>query len=114
MGILKGLFIILLCLTLWNCEEEPIGPHYPSNPAPLIKSNFLQLPLGSIQAKGWLKDQLVSQMNGLTGHIEDFWPDLINSAWKGGQGEAGNAVLIILMVSSPLPISLMMNILKRK
>jgi hypothetical protein len=49
---------------------------------------FQALPLGAVQPEGWLKRQLVIQANGLSGHLEEFWPDLgPNSAWLGGSGE---------------------------
>jgi DUF1680 family protein len=38
--------------------------------------------------KGWLLDQLRLQSQGLSGHLDEFWPDLgPNSAWLGGTGE---------------------------
>jgi hypothetical protein len=49
---------------------------------------FQALPLGAVQPEGWLRRQLVIQANGLSGHLEEFWPDLgPNSAWLGGSGE---------------------------
>ena len=32
--------------------------------------------------------QLENQASGLTGNLDDFWPDLVNSSWRGGNGEA--------------------------
>jgi len=53
-----------------------------------VRSAFRFLPLGAIKPKGWLRDQLTIQANGLTGHLEEFWPDLgPDTAWKGGSGE---------------------------
>ena len=38
--------------------------------------------------KGWLLDQLRIQAQGLSGHLDEFWPDLgPNSSWLGGTGE---------------------------
>ena len=49
---------------------------------------FQSLPLGAIRPTGWLRRQLLIQANGLSGHLEEFWPDLgPNSAWLGGSGE---------------------------
>ena len=55
----------------------------------LATSRFQLLPLGSIRPRGWLKLQLEIQANGLTGHLDEFWPDLAaNSGWLGGEGES--------------------------
>ncbi|HEY3268078.1 MAG TPA: beta-L-arabinofuranosidase domain-containing protein [Armatimonadota bacterium] len=65
-----------------------MNTHYPSNRPPLQPSAFAALPLGSIHAAGWLKDQCRIQANGLTGHIEEFWPDLgPDNMWLGGKSE---------------------------
>jgi len=62
--------------------------NYPGNPEPLKQNAYIKLPLGSIKPEGWLKSQLQAQAEGLTGNIDDFWPDLVNSSWRGGNGEA--------------------------
>ena len=85
------LFIFLLCtcaLLFSGCSEAQLQALYPGNPKPLQLSAFIKLPLGSVKPEGWLKDQLLAQKQGLTGNLEDFWPDLINSSWKGGYGES--------------------------
>ena len=41
------------------------------------------LPPGEILPSGWLTDQLRTQADGLSGHLEDFWPDIKDSAWIG-------------------------------
>jgi len=88
MGYPSYFFTFILTLLVCHCTEKPKVPHYPSNPSPLVQTPFVNLPLGTIQPQGWLKDQLLAQKNGLTGHLEDFWPDLMNSAWRGGEGES--------------------------
>jgi hypothetical protein len=46
------------------------------------------LPLGSIRPAGWLKDQLRLQADGLSGHLDQFWPDIKDSAWFGGDADS--------------------------
>ena len=49
---------------------------------------FIPLPLGSILPKGWLLRQCRIQADGLTGHLEEFWPDLgPDNMWLGGSRE---------------------------
>jgi len=50
---------------------------------------FTFLPLRSIQPAGWLRRQLAVQANGLSGHLDETWPDVgPNSGWLGGHGES--------------------------
>jgi hypothetical protein len=62
--------------------------NYKGNPAALYKNAYIKLPLGTVKPAGWLKSQLENQAAGLTGNLDEFWPDLVKSSWKGGDGEA--------------------------
>lgn len=61
----------------------------PTPPLEAFRPGVLQaLPLGSVQPQGWLRRQLQIQADGLSGHLDEFWPDLgPTSAWLGGTGE---------------------------
>ena len=60
-------------------------PAQTEKPAP----RFEPLPLTSVKPRGWLLRQLRIQAAGLTGHLDEFWPDLnSNSGWLGGTGES--------------------------
>jgi len=48
---------------------------------------FRPLPLGAIRPRGWLERQLRIQAAGLSGHLDEFWPDVAESQWFGGSAE---------------------------
>jgi hypothetical protein len=55
--------------------------------AALASSAFDPLPLGTIKPTGWLLGQLKLQSSGLTSHLDEFWPDVKDSGWIGGNAE---------------------------
>jgi hypothetical protein len=74
---------------------SPLAPAVsPASSAPTRKSHsglaepaFRPLPLGSISPEGWLGRQLRIQADGLSGHLDEFWPDVAQSQWFGGPAE---------------------------
>jgi len=92
--LLLAIAVIAICRGEQETEKTEATPRAPSaqvywNKAPLSPNAFAPLPLGSVKPRGWLRRQLQIQANGLTGHLEEFWPDLgPNSGWLGGSGEA--------------------------
>ncbi len=57
------------------------------NRAPLACNELAALPLGAIKPRGWLKHQLETAAQGLTGKLAEFWPSVQDSAWCGGTGD---------------------------
>ena len=53
----------------------------------LYEPEFRPVPLAAISPRGWLAEQLRIQANGLSGHLDRFWPDIAESAWIGGTAE---------------------------
>lgn len=80
--------IIVFVLFFYGCSKKPGNTNYRNNPEPLRTNAYIKLPLGTVKPAGWLKSQLEAQASGLSGHIDEFWPDLVNSSWHGGEGEA--------------------------
>ncbi len=79
---------VLLSICAARSNAAPQTPAVPSRP-PLQAIAFLPLPLTSVKPTGWLLDQLRIQAGGLSGHLDEFWPDLgSNSGWLGGTGES--------------------------
>lgn len=48
---------------------------------------YYPLSLNSIKPQGWLANQLRIQAEGLTGHLDEFWPDVKDSQWFGGTAD---------------------------
>ncbi len=77
----------------------PFRTPLPQNRAPLHPAAFLSLPLGAVTPRGWLLDQLEVQAGGITGHLDEYWPDVGRTkgrteltsrpytGWLGGSGE---------------------------
>ena len=81
----KPLLILLPFLCTLQAASRPPVP----NRAPLQPNAFDMLPLTSVMPKGWLLEQLRIQAQGLSGHLDEFWPDLgSQSGWLGGAGES--------------------------
>ena len=53
----------------------------------LADPTFRPLRLGEIRPAGWLQRQLQIQADGLSGHLDEFWPDVGRSQWFGGTAE---------------------------
>ncbi len=78
-----------------NGSAAAIGPEQAASaatplPAPaggLAPLAFTPLPIGAIRPAGWLLRQLRIQADGLTGHLDEFWPDVGESQWFGGKAE---------------------------
>ncbi len=72
-----------------QASARPPMPRSVPNRGPLTQGTFTILPLGSIRPEGWLRRELEIQAAGLTGHLDEFWPDVgPTSGWLGGSGES--------------------------
>ncbi len=80
--------VFISSLLLAGCSRNNVNTNYRNNPEPLRPNAFIKLPLGTVKPAGWLKRQLEIEASGLSGNLDDFWPDLSKSAWKGGEGDA--------------------------
>ena len=81
-------YFIFLTLIVTACGKQEVNTNYKGNPEPLLHNAYIKLPLGTVKPAGWLKSQLEAQAAGLTGNLDDFWPVLVNSSWRGGDGDA--------------------------
>jgi len=80
--------IIVMCfftIISWGNDN----PNYSNNRYPLIRKPYMELPLGSIRAKGWLLEMLQRQKNGATGQLDVLYSQVTGSrnGWLGGDGD---------------------------
>ena len=94
-GVMRLIAAVVLCWSMGSAAPDDAAPRgnraaaAVPNRAPLRANAFNPLPLGSVKPSGWLRRQLMVQANGLTGHLDEFWPDVgPNSGWLGGTGES--------------------------
>jgi hypothetical protein len=74
-------------------DTTKTNSYYVSNRAPLVPSQFIELPVGSIKPKGWLLVYMQRQRDGLTGNLGKIsaWLQKEDNAWlsKDGKGQYG-------------------------
>lgn len=46
--------------------------YYTGNREPLLPLHFIKLPVGSIRPEGWVKEFLLRQRDGMTGHLTEI------------------------------------------
>lgn len=91
----KSVWLFVLWAVLLSCSKpeqkkpDALNAHYLSNRSPLAATPYLELPLGSIKANGWLEDQLRRMADGLTGHLDEIYPEVVGprNGWLGGDGD---------------------------
>jgi DUF1680 family protein len=88
--IYSWIFFVILFVTFQACQsqENKEGRGMSPSEISIQPVKLKPLPLGSIKPTGWLKNQLRIQADGLSGHLDEFWPDISDSAWFGGKSDA--------------------------
>ncbi|MCA9187163.1 MAG: glycoside hydrolase family 127 protein [Pirellulaceae bacterium] len=66
---------------------------YNTNREPLVPSPLVPLPIGAVKPRGWLREYIERQRDGLTGHLGEIsaWLQKDGNAWlsDNGKGEYG-------------------------
>jgi len=91
MKYLVTLFILIMLISPKPVENdtEDRNDFYISNREPLVREPYIQLPIGDIKPKGWLLEQLKRQKSGLTGNLDEVYPQVVgeSNGWLGGDGD---------------------------
>ncbi|MCX6222846.1 MAG: glycoside hydrolase family 127 protein [Bacteroidia bacterium] len=83
------LFVFLSFSLMASAQQSNNPSNYLNNRSPLISKPFIELPLGAISPEGWLKDQLLRQKSGMTGHLDEIYEKVMGNrnGWLGGDGD---------------------------
>lgn len=67
------------------CQGQP----YQQNRAPLLQKPYMEIPLGKVKPRGWLKEMLQRQKSGATGRLDELYPQVMGerNGWLGGDGD---------------------------
>jgi len=97
---MKKLAVLFFAFTLLSsCKEEAnqtnsnisntINANYLTNRSPLVEAPYLELPLGAIKPDAWLKEQLERMASGMTGNLDEIYPEVVGqrNGWLGGDGD---------------------------
>lgn len=78
--------MVLLCVSCSSGEKSTL---YINNREPLVHKPLMELPLGAVKPAGWLDDQLHRMAEGLTGHLDELYPEVCGqrNGWLGGDGD---------------------------
>lgn len=82
------LVLLLPALAVGHSKDERTES-YLNNRAPLVEKPYMALPLGAINAEGWLLEQLLRMKEGMTGHLDELYPKVMGerNGWLGGDGD---------------------------
>jgi hypothetical protein len=62
---------------------------YLNNREPLKIKPYMELPMSAVRPRGWLKDQLLRMKDGMTGHLDSLYGNVMGkrNGWLGGDGD---------------------------
>lgn len=85
---IKKILSILFISQIFS-HTQAQNSFYIANKAPLAPLKYIELPLGAVKPKGWLHTQLKIMRDGTTGHLDEYYPKIMNdNGWLGGKGDA--------------------------
>lgn len=86
--LILGILLCLGCASTTKAQNTD-NVNYLNNRHPLVRKPYMELPLGSIKAQGWLLEMLKRQKTGATGHMDTLYPLVMGerNGWLGGDGD---------------------------
>lgn len=82
-------YSLLGCMNTSSMNVLPSDGGYVNNRYPLLRKPYIELPLGTIQPKGWLKEMLERQRGGMSAQLDELYPEVMGprNGWLGGDGD---------------------------
>ncbi len=85
------LSILLLSPSAFGAKEKhgTEDPNYVNNRYPLQSKPYMELPVGTVKAEGWLYEQLNRIREGMTGDLDHIYEPVMGgrNGWLGGDGD---------------------------
>ena len=86
---MKPIRLILALCSLAVAAAASAQPDTRFHRAPLQPRPYAELPIGAVKPAGWLNEQLVRMHDGMTGHLDSLYPQVMGprNGWLGGDGD---------------------------
>ena len=83
-----AVFALLIFMMATGAMAQSDNRGYVFTRAPLYESPYTTLPMGDVQPRGWLREQLLRAAKGMTGRLDELYP-LVGeeNGWRGGSGD---------------------------
>jgi DUF1680 family protein len=90
-SLITALFVLMTLVPVavaFGADETPAAG-YTNNRYPLVIKPYMELPLGTIEPKGWLEEQMKRMTLGMTGHLDSLYKLVMGprNGWLGGDGD---------------------------
>lgn len=82
-------FFLMGCCAVTAIHASVQEGEYVNNRYPLVRKPYMELPIGAIKPKGWLREMMERQRKGMTSELDEFYPEVMGrrNGWLGGDGD---------------------------
>lgn len=82
-------FLFVGCAGISAISASTREGEYVNNRYPLLRKPYMELPIGAIKPRGWLKETMERQRKGMTSKLDELYPEVMGkrNGWLGGDGD---------------------------
>lgn len=82
-------FLLVGCAGISAISASNRERGYVNNRYPLLRKPYMELPIGAIKPRGWLKETMERQRKGMTSKLDELYPEVMGkrNGWLGGDGD---------------------------